>query len=70
MQWVVPEGNFWDDETLQRRLAPRPDRWVSLMRMHGGAQAEMIAGAPEECRELFGKRIKLMAPLLKAGKAH
>ncbi len=21
MQWVVPEGNFWDDETLQRRLA-------------------------------------------------
>ncbi len=37
------------------------------MRMHGGAQAEMIAGAPE-CRELFGKRIKLMAPLLKARK--
>ncbi len=59
MQWVVPEGNFWDDETLQRRR-PSPDRWVSLMRMHGGAQAEMIAGAPEECRELFGKRIKLM----------
>ncbi|HHX9792198.1 TPA: DNA helicase IV [Salmonella enterica subsp. enterica] len=69
MQWVVPEGNFWDDETLQRRLAPRLDRWVSLMRMHGGAQAEMIAGAPEECRELFGKRIKLMAPLLKAWKS-
>ncbi len=28
----------------------------------------MIAGAPEECRE-FGKRIKLMAPLLKARKS-
>lgn len=69
MQWAVPEGNFWDDETLQRRLAPRLDRWVSLMRMHGGAQAEMIAGAPEECCELFGKRIKLMAPLLKAWKS-
>ncbi len=40
------------------------------MRRTGGAQAEMIAGAPEECRELFGKRIKLMlAPLLKARKA-
>ncbi|RFN38909.1 UvrD-helicase domain-containing protein, partial [Salmonella enterica] len=26
-------------------------------------------GAPEECRELFGKRIKLMAPLLKAWKS-
>lgn len=34
------------------------------MRMHGGAQAEMIANAPEEIRDLFSKRIKLMAPLL------
>ncbi len=68
MQWSVPEGNFWDDEKLQRRLASRLDRWVSLMRMHGGAQAEMIASAPEEIRDLFSKRIKLMAPLLKAGK--
>ena len=38
------------------------------MRMHGGSQAEMIAGAPEEVRDLFGKRVKLMAPLLKAWK--
>ncbi|QMJ03015.1 DNA helicase IV [Citrobacter freundii] len=69
MQWSVPEGNFWDDEKLQRRLAPRLDRWVSLMRMHGGAQAEMIANAPEDIRDLFSKRIKLMAPLLKAWKS-
>ena len=68
MQWTVPEGNFWDDEKLQRRLATRLDRWVGLMRMHGGAQAEMIANAPEEIRDLFSKRIKLMAPLLKAWK--
>ncbi|QMI04798.1 DNA helicase IV [Citrobacter sp. RHB25-C09] len=68
LQWTVPEGNFWDDEKLQRRLAPRLERWVSLMRMHGGAQAEMIANAPEEIRDLFSKRIKLMAPLLKAWK--
>ncbi|MBN6043633.1 DNA helicase IV [Citrobacter sp. ku-bf4] len=68
MEWTVPEGNFWDDEKLQRRLASRLDRWVSLMRMHGGAQAEMIASAPEEIRDLFGKRVKLMAPLLKAWK--
>ncbi|SUX74518.1 DNA helicase IV [Citrobacter freundii] len=39
------------------------------MRMHGGAQAEMIANAPEEIRELFSKRIKLMSPLLKAWKS-
>lgn len=69
MQWTVPEGNFWDDEKLQRRLASRLDRWVSLMRMHGGAQAEMIASAPEAIRDLFGKRVKLMAPLLKAWKS-
>ncbi len=36
MQRSVPEGNFWDDDE-QRRLASRLDRWVSLMRMHGGA---------------------------------
>ena len=69
MLWTVPEGNFWDDEKLQRRLASRLDRWVSLMRMHGGAQAEMIASAPEEIRDLFSKRVKLMAPLLKAWKS-
>lgn len=69
LQWDVPEGNFWDDTKLQRRLASRLDRWVSLMRMHGGAQAEMIAGAPEDIRDLFSKRIKLLAPLLKARKA-
>ncbi|WP_260863908.1 DNA helicase IV [Citrobacter sp. Marseille-Q6884] len=69
MQWSVPEGNFWDDEKLQRRLASRLDRWVALMRMHGGAQAEMIANAPEEIRDLFSKRIKLMSPLLKAWKS-
>lgn len=69
MQWSVPEGNFWDDDKLQRRLASRLDRWVSLMRMHGGAQAEMIANAPEAIRDLFSKRIKLMAPLLKAWKS-
>lgn len=69
LQWDVPEGNFWDDTKLQRRLASRLDRWVSLMRMHGGAQAEMIAGAPEDIRDLFSKRIKLLAPLLKAWKS-
>jgi len=68
LEWSVPEGSFWQNEKLARRLAPRLDRWVSLMRMHGGAQAEMIAGAPEEIRALFSKRVKLMAPLLKAWK--
>lgn len=68
LNWQVPEGSFWNDEKLARRIAPRLDRWVSLMRMHGGAQAEMIDGAPEEIRALFSKRVKLMSPLLKAWK--
>ncbi|VDY51645.1 DNA helicase IV [Klebsiella oxytoca] len=61
MGWPIPEGDFWQDKKLQRRIASRLDRWVSLMRMHGGSQAEMIAGAPEEVRDLFSKRVKLMA---------
>ncbi|TCW16645.1 DNA helicase-4 [Raoultella sp. BIGb0138] len=68
MAWQVPDGEFWQDKKIQRRISSRLDRWVSLMRMHGGSQAEMIAGAPEEVRDLFGKRVKLMAPLLKAWK--
>lgn len=68
MGWDVAEDNFWEDEKLIKRMGSRLDRWVSLMRMHGGSQAEMIAGAPEEVRDLFGKRVKLMAPLLKAWK--
>lgn len=47
LNWAVPEGSFWQDDKLARRLGSRLDRWVSLMRMHGGSQAEMIEGAPE-----------------------
>lgn len=68
MGWQVPENDFWQDKKIERRMASRLDRWVSLMRMHGGSQAEMIASAPEVIRELFAKRVKLMAPLLKAWK--
>lgn len=69
LEWEVPEGEFWRDERLARRLASRLDRWLSLIRMHGGSQAEMIAGCPQEVRDLFTKRIKLMAPLLKCWKS-
>ncbi|UQY45597.1 DNA helicase IV [Mixta hanseatica] len=68
LEWTVPEGDFWQDRALTQRLASRLERWVSLMRMHGGAQAAMIADAPEAIRERFAKRVKLMAPLLKAWK--
>ena len=68
LNWEVPEGSFWQDEKLARRLGSRLDRWVSLMRMHGGSQTEMIESAPESIRAVFSKRVKLMAPMLKAWK--
>ncbi|MEE4402839.1 DNA helicase IV [Enterobacter mori] len=68
LNWAVPEGSFWQDDKLARRLGSRFDRWVSLMRMHGGSQAEMIESAPEAIRAVFSKRVKLMAPMLKAWK--
>lgn len=68
LNWEVPEGSFWQDEKLARRLGSRLDRWVSLMRMHGGSQAEMTESAPESIRAVFSKRVKLMAPMLKAWK--
>ncbi|MTD26569.1 DNA helicase IV [Erwinia sorbitola] len=69
LEWELSEGSFWQDDRLARRLSSRLERWLGLMRMHGGAQAAMIDSAPEEVRDLFSKRVKLMAPLMKAWKA-
>ncbi|PIJ58414.1 DNA helicase IV [Erwinia sp. OLMDLW33] len=69
LEWELEEGSFWQDDRLAKRLASRLERWLGLMRMHGGAQAAMIDSAPEEVRELFSKRVKLMAPLMKAWKS-
>ena len=67
--WTLAEGAFWQDDMLAKRLVTRLEHWLGLMRMHGGAQAAMIAEAPEALRDVFSKRVKLMAPLLKAWKA-
>lgn len=69
LQWDVPEGDFWQDKTLIKRIAPRLESWLNLMRMHGGTQKEMIENVAEDISPLFQKRIKLMAPLLKAWKS-
>ncbi|MDO6406328.1 DNA helicase IV [Pantoea phytobeneficialis] len=69
LKWDVAEGPFWQDDKLAQRLASRLERWLGLMRMHGGAQAAMIADVPEEQRDQFSKRVKLMAPILKAWKS-
>ncbi len=69
LEWEVPEGDYWKNKALAERVGSRLERWLGLMRSHGGSQAEMIEQAPEDMRDLFQKRIRLMAPLLKAWKA-
>ncbi|QHB32243.1 DNA helicase IV [Yersinia canariae] len=68
LEWEVEDGEFWQNKRLAARLAGRLERWLGLMRMHGGSQAEMIEQADDEVRDLFQKRIRLMTPLLKAWK--
>ncbi|KGD73597.1 DNA helicase IV [Tatumella morbirosei] len=70
LKWELPSDTFWQDEKLLSRVSGRLERWVSLMRNHGGAQAAMIDESPEDIRLLFGKRIRLLAPLMKAWKSH
>ncbi|WP_336767402.1 DNA helicase IV [Pantoea endophytica] len=69
LEWEIPEGPFWQDDKLAQLIASRMERWLGLMRMHGGAQAAMIADVAEAQRDNFSKRVKLMAPLLKAWKS-
>ncbi|AHG18566.1 DNA helicase IV [Chania multitudinisentens RB-25] len=69
LEWEVPDGDFWHNKHLAERLAGRLERWLGLMRTYGGSQAAMIELADEEVRDLFAKRVRLMAPLLKAWKA-
>lgn len=68
LKWEVPEGDYWQDERLAQRLVGRLDNWLMLMRMHAGSQADMVTCCPEEVRDAFRKRVKLMAPLLKEWK--
>lgn len=68
LQWNIPDGEFWHDEKISNKVSARLERWLSLMRMHGGSQKEMIENTNEEIKDLFQKRIRLMAPLLKVWK--
>ncbi|EKT58465.1 DNA helicase IV [Providencia sneebia] len=68
LQWDIPSGEFWLEPKISHRIVSRLDRWLSLMRMHGGSQKEMIEAADDSLSDRFQKRIRLMAPLLKAWK--
>ncbi len=66
--WEVPPDDYWNNDALAKRLSVRIERWLELIRSRGGSQAEMIELAPAEIRDEFQKRIRLLAPLLKAWK--
>ncbi|MBC8948937.1 DNA helicase IV [Xenorhabdus sp. TS4] len=68
LDWQLPEGEYWHDRSLTARLSVRLERWLELMRMHGSSQKEMIEQAPVAYIDVFQKRLRLMAPLLKAWK--
>lgn len=69
LAWEIDDDDdYWQNEKLTQRLASRLDRWLSLMRMHGGSVSAMIESVPEQIREAFSKRVKLMSPLLKEWK--
>ncbi|MDC9588379.1 DNA helicase IV [Xenorhabdus sp. XENO-10] len=69
LDWQLPEGEYWHDKSLAARLSIRLERWLELIRMHGGSQKEMIEQAPATYIDVFQKRLRLMAPLLKAWKS-
>ncbi|WP_192457407.1 DNA helicase IV [Musicola keenii] len=68
MEWGLPEGDYWHDPVVSGRVAGRLERWLGLMRMHGGTQSEMVEQVDEEVRPAVQQRLRLMAPLLKAWK--
>ncbi|MEQ1975183.1 DNA helicase IV [Xenorhabdus sp. SGI240] len=69
LNWQLPEGEYWHDRSLTTRLSVRLERWLELMRMQGGSQKEMLEQAPAAYIDAFQKRLRLMAPLLKAWKS-
>lgn len=38
LEWDIDDGEFWRDSRLAARLAGRLERWLGLMRMHGGVR--------------------------------
>ncbi|MBP9643938.1 MAG: DNA helicase IV, partial [Budvicia sp.] len=69
LDWQLDDGAFWKNSDLSDRLAIRLDYWLGLIRTQGGSQADLIALAPETLRSDFQKKIRLLAPLLKAWKS-
>ena len=68
LDWSLPEGDFWNDKKVLKRISTRLDRWISLIRMHGGSQAEMIEGRRKRFGHCSVNVLSLWPPCLKPGK--
>ncbi|WP_241606959.1 DNA helicase IV [Rosenbergiella australiborealis] len=66
--WSLTQPQFWESPDIQEKIPLLLDKWLGLIRMHGGTQAQMIEQADEVERPLFTKRIKLITPIVKAWK--
>lgn len=67
---TITDEDLWSNQQIRVRLIPKLESWVALMRMHEGSLKTLVEQADDELRPRFNKRIKLMAPLLKAWKSH
>ena len=68
LKWDIPEGEFWHDKKLENQVAVRLERWISLLRMQGGSQKDIVESVQPELLDVFKKYLKLLAPLLKVWK--
>lgn len=66
--WSWQEALFWHDPLIMKPVARHLDRWLELMRKHGGKQAQILASVGDEQYGRMQKYLRLMAPLLKAWK--
>ncbi len=64
--WDIAENEYWNDSSLTGRLVTRLDSWLATLRMAELGQQALIERADGSIRLDFGRRLKLLSPLLKA----
>lgn len=68
LDWEFDDLPFWLNDKLMERLIVKIDRWLGILRSQSLSQGDIIASAPEENKSTLQKRLRLLAPLLKAWK--
>jgi len=64
LAWNIASGEFWHDKQLAKRLVVHLDKWLNLLRIHGGSQKTINELAtPEESKQLQ-MELRLVAPII------